>query len=93
MIGAKIECNRGIYMAIKNRIKNYEKEMISVLAELVAFNSVNETATKDAPFGQTNKECLEKALTICERYGLNWYHFLVPLCLCSYCIIFAGSPV
>ena len=26
MIGAKIECNRGIYMAIKNRIKNYEKE-------------------------------------------------------------------
>lgn len=71
MIGAKIECNRGIYMAIKNRIKNYEKEMISVLAELVAFNSVNETATKDAPFGQTNKECLEKALTICERYGLR----------------------
>ena len=58
-------------MTTKNNVKNYEKEIIASLAELVSFNSVNETAQDDAPFGLTNKQCLAAALKLCTKYGLQ----------------------
>ncbi|MEA5026638.1 MAG: Sapep family Mn(2+)-dependent dipeptidase [Erysipelotrichaceae bacterium] len=58
-------------MSTKERIKKYESEIITALAELVSYNSVNAAAEGDAPFGPKNKECLNAALALCQKYGLT----------------------
>ncbi|MDD4643253.1 MAG: Sapep family Mn(2+)-dependent dipeptidase [Erysipelotrichaceae bacterium] len=58
-------------MSTKNRVKRYEQEIIKTLSELVAFDSVKTLPTEDAPFGIVNKECLHKALELCQKHGLT----------------------
>ncbi len=52
-------------------LKKYTKEIIETLQELIQIKTVQDTPVENGPFGQGNKECLEKTLSICERLGFK----------------------
>jgi len=60
-------------MEIKEFIKLNEEKMIADLRTLVSYNSVSvfDKENKEAPFGQTCREVLDKALEIYEEAGMK----------------------
>lgn len=58
-------------MSLKNRIENYQPQMIETLKELVRFESVSSEAKPGAPYGEENVRCLKRALEIAEELGFR----------------------
>ena len=48
-------------------IETLRPDMIKTLGELIAFPSFRQQAEDGAPFGRPARNCLDKALEICER--------------------------
>ena len=61
-------------MSLKDRIKNYQPQMIEVLKELVRFESVQGPAEEGAPYGVENAKCLNHMLEICAKAGLKTHN-------------------
>ena len=61
-------------MSLKNRIENYQPQMIQTLEELVRFESVRSEAKPGAPYGEENARCLKRALEIAEELGFRTYN-------------------
>ena len=58
-------------MDVKSVINKYQQELIDRLAKLVAINSEEGTASKDAPFGEGPKKALLTALDMLKEDGLE----------------------
>lgn len=52
-------------------LKKYTNDIIKTLQELVQIKTVLDTSVPNGPFGQGNKECLEKTLSICQKLGFK----------------------
>ncbi len=52
-------------------LKNYTKDIIQTLQELIQIKTVQDTPVENGPFGKGNKECLEKTLSICKKLGFK----------------------
>ena len=61
-------------MSLKDRIENYQPQMIEVLKELVKFESVQGPAEEGAPYGKENAKCLNRMLEMCAEAGLRTYN-------------------
>ena len=61
-------------MSLKDRIENYQPQMVEVLKELVKFESVQGPAEEGAPYGKENAKCLNRMLEICAEAGLRTYN-------------------
>jgi succinyl-diaminopimelate desuccinylase len=58
-------------MKFNNHIDSMEKDIIRATQELIRFKSVETTPEPGAPFGKPMKECLDRALEICEDLGFR----------------------
>lgn len=61
-------------MNLKNRIENYQSQMIWALEELVRFESVRGEASEGAPYGTENARCLNRALELAEKLGFRTHN-------------------
>ena len=61
-------------MSLKNRIENYQSQMMQTLEELVRFESVRSEAKPGAPYGEENARCLKRALEIAEELAFRTYN-------------------
>ena len=61
-------------MNLKERIENYQPQMIEALKELVKFKSVRGGAKLGAPYGEENAKCLERALEIAGELGFKTHN-------------------
>ena len=61
-------------MSLKNRIENYQPQMMQTLEELVRFESVRSEAKPGAPYGEENARCLKRALEIAQELGFRTYN-------------------
>lgn len=52
-------------------IDEHQDELIETTRQLMAFNSVEEAAFENMPFGKTVGDCLDKALEICRNMGFE----------------------
>ncbi len=58
-------------MEIKQRVEKYFDAALNHLEQLVQYNSIQQEATKDYPFGEEVAKCLHKALEIADTYGFK----------------------
>ncbi len=56
-------------------IDSQKEAMIATLCELISYPSYQQEATKSAPFGKPVRECLDRALEICEGMGFKTRNF------------------
>lgn len=52
-------------------MKNYKKESLETLKEIVSYNTVRGEASEGMPFGETNKKCLTRFLEIAKGLGFD----------------------
>ncbi len=52
-------------------IDSQRDQMIGTLCELISYPSYQQEASEGAPFGKPVRECLDKALSICEDFGFK----------------------
>ena len=52
-------------------LEKYTADIVKSIQELVRIKTVEDTPVKNGPFGQGNKECLEKTLKLCEELGFE----------------------
>lgn len=52
-------------------IDSHKDAMIATLCELISYPSYQQEASEGAPFGKPVRECLDKALEICEGFGFK----------------------
>ena len=52
-------------------MKNYKKESLETLKEIVSYNTVRGEEKEGAPFGETNKKCLTRFLEIASKLGFD----------------------
>lgn len=52
-------------------MKNYKKESLETLKEIVSYNTVRGEELEGMPFGETNKKCLTRFLEIARGLGLE----------------------
>lgn len=52
-------------------IDSQKDDMIATLCELISYPSYEQEASEGAPFGKPVRECLDKALEICEGFGFK----------------------
>ncbi len=52
-------------------IDSHKDAMVATLCELIAYPSYQQEADIGAPFGRPVRECLDKALEICEGFGFR----------------------
>ena len=55
---------------VKEFLQENQQEMLDVLARLVSYNSV-EAQDSEYPFGRANAECLDYALEVCRKWGMQ----------------------
>ena len=58
-------------MNIDNIVEKYKDEIINNLADLVSYQSVAGEKKENAPFGEENAKCLNRALEIAKGYGFD----------------------
>lgn len=52
-------------------IESMRTDMVNTLGNLISFPSFSQIPSEGAPFGKPARECLDKALEICSRFGLK----------------------
>ena len=52
-------------------LSKYTNDIIKTLQELIQIKTVLDTPVEGGPFGQGNKDCLEKTLSVCEKLGFK----------------------
>lgn len=52
-------------------IDAHKDEMVETLCQLISYPSYQQEAQEGAPFGKPVRECLDKALEICESFGFK----------------------
>ena len=52
-------------------LNKYTPEIVKSIQELIRIKTVLDTPVEGGPFGQGNKECLEKTLKLCESLGFK----------------------
>lgn len=52
-----------------------KENMIDTLCELISYPSYQQDASEGAPFGKPVRECLDKALSICEGFGFKTHNY------------------
>lgn len=56
-------------------IDSQKENMIATLCELISYPSYQQEASEGAPFGKPVRECLDKALSICEGFGFKTHNY------------------
>lgn len=52
-------------------LSKYTPSIVKTLQELIRIKTVQDTPVEGGPFGQGNKDCLERTLQICEELGFK----------------------
>lgn len=56
---------------IVNTLLNHEEDVLKTAAKLISYPSVENKPLPGKPFGQACADCLNKALSICESFGMR----------------------